>query len=154
MAIPIALEGLNTREAITDVLYRCIAAWDHNDRELLKSSMLEDATFSISGQGSITGIDTIIEGSLNRVGPLDTLHQITNIRIDVKEGASTASLLANAVAHHYRTGEGVDSASQGLVSGGFYNVDLVKDSNDGSWKIKQFELKLVWTQGDRSVMGV
>lgn len=33
-----------------------------------------------------------------------------------------------------------------------YWVDLVKEEKDGLWKIKNWIIKFIWTQGDASVM--
>ena len=55
---------------------------------------------------SITGLSTLRAGVLNHVGPMDTTHMISNVRVDVKDGADTASLTANAMAQHCPPGRG------------------------------------------------
>jgi molybdopterin synthase catalytic subunit len=37
------------------------------------------------------------------------------------------------------------------MSGGEYFVDLVKE-RDGLWKIKKWTMKVIWSQGDRSII--
>lgn len=83
---------------------------------------------------------------------MDTTHFISNIRIDVKDDAAdTASMTAYAVAQHYRKGEGYDPSTPNLMSGGIYTLDMVKDKNDGLWKIRKWGANMIWRQGDRAV---
>ena len=152
MAFPRNLSGLTTREAIADAVYRAIAAWDENDASLLESAMVPDCVFEVMGQ-QIVGLDEIKQKNFNHVAAMDTTHFITNMRIDVKDdAATTASLTANALAQHYPTGTGATEQDRRLLIGSKYCVQLVKDENDGLWKAKHFELKVVWREGDRSVL--
>jgi hypothetical protein len=82
---------------------------------------------------------------------MDTMHMISNVRVDVKDGASTASLTAYGQAQHCLPGKGRDPNSPKFMSGGEYFVDLVKE-RDGLWKIKKWTMKVIWSQGDRSII--
>jgi len=77
---------------------------------------------------------------------------ISNVRVNLKEGASTAALTANALAQHCPPGRGDESNGPKLLAASTYYVDLVKDESDGLWKIKNMSLKVIWKQGDPSVM--
>jgi SnoaL-like domain len=155
MSYPHVLTSLTPREAITDALYRAVIGFDRNDMEVFNSSFIgEEVTFEFKGDASRTAHDltTIRNGVLSHVGPMDTTHSISNIRVDVKDGADTASLTCYALAQHCPPGRGKEPDGPKLLVGGEYLVDLVKDEKDGLWKIKKWVLDVIWRQGDRSVM--
>lgn len=145
------LEGLTEREAIVDALHRTILGIDANDEEMCNSGFVSngDCTMVMSGQ-AIEGLENMKKFVFDRVGPMDTLHSVTNVRIDHKQGETEASITANATATHCRPGEGMDGSGAKFTSAGIYYIDLVKEVED--WKIKRWELKMNWMQGDRSVM--
>ncbi len=153
----LTLTSLTQREAITDALYRAIIAFDHNDIPALNSAAVEDVVFQLYDRETKTVLQSsnslteIRDGVLAHVGPMDTTHTITNIRIDVKDGADTASLTANALAQHCPPGRGKEPNGPKLLVGGEYRIDLVK-VEDGLWKIKKWVLDIIWRQGDASVM--
>lgn len=154
MSYPIKLTNLTTREAIADAIHRATTAYDHNDYDMLASAFTTDATFGVDGH-AITGLENIKTQNFDRVGKLDTLHLITNIRIEVEsDAATTASATANGLAQHYATGEGLDAANtRRLLAGVEYFVDLVKVEDEGLWKISKMIIKTHWREGDPSVMG-
>ncbi|KAF2103670.1 hypothetical protein NA57DRAFT_69883 [Rhizodiscina lignyota] len=152
MAYTIALPSLSPREAVADCLYRSVTGIDGNDPELFASSVLPGKETSvIVGEHTIQGADTITEYIMSKIMPLHTTHFITNVRVDLKDGADTASLTANAMAYHYRPEDAYVPEAKAYVTGGLYYLDLVKDS-DGLWKIKKWTLKMNWTEGERSVI--
>lgn len=152
MSYPIALTSLTPREAIADAFYRCTIGLDINDKELFESAWIKgpDATFDMDG--SVTKGTDALSNLLAFIGPLDTTHLITNVRVDVKEGADTAYMTCAALAQHYRAGEGTDPNAKRLMSGSRSIIDLVKDSNDGLWPMKKWTIKMVWTEGDMSIV--
>ena len=77
---------------------------------------------------------------------------ISNVRVDVKDGADTASLTAYALAQHCPPGKGKEPDASKYLAGGEYCIDLIKDEADGLWKIKKWVLNVIWSQGDASVM--
>lgn len=145
------LEGLTEREAITDALHRAIIGIDANDEEMCDSAFVSDGkcTMIMSGQ-TIEGLENMKKSVFDRVGPMDTLHSVTNVRVDHKQDAAEASITANATATHCRPGEGMNGSGAKFTSAGIYYIDLVKEADD--WKIRRWELKMNWMQGDRSVM--
>jgi hypothetical protein len=151
MSHPHALTGLTEREAITDALYRAIISCDRNDASMLDTAFSSNPTVTIAGGPSITGLDALRAQLLDFVGPKDTQHIISNVRVDIKD-STTASLTCYALAQHAPPGQGPDPDGPKLMAGGEYFMDLVKDEEDGLWKIEKWELKVIWRQGDRSVM--
>lgn len=83
---------------------------------------------------------------------MDTTHMISNVRVDVKDGADTASLTAYALAQHCPPGKGKELDAPKYLVGGEYWIDLVRDEGDGLWKIKKWVLDVIWRQGDASIM--
>ena len=150
---PHNLTGLTEREAITDVLYRVIIGFDSNDFSFIESAFAgEDAVVDFNGK-TIPGLSAVKNAIFATVGPLDTTHNLSNIRVDVKDGANTASLTAVAIAQHAPTGTGPNPAGKKFLAGSQYWIDLVKEEGSREWKIKKFTTKIMWTQGDPSVMG-
>ncbi|KAI1322529.1 hypothetical protein F5Y16DRAFT_38931 [Xylariaceae sp. FL0255] len=151
-SLPGALPGLTDREAITDMVYRVSTAFDVADEELLRSAMTEDITFAIESF-TVNGVDDIIAKSFGHVSMMTTTHLIGNVRVLHKEGESTAKVTATALAQHYREGEGLSGSDTRYLVGGLYAIDAVKDEKDGLWKARNWFLKPIWKEGDRSVMG-
>ena len=151
MSHPHILTSLTEREAIADALYRTVIGFDSNDVSIFNSAWRAEAVFDLSGR-VVNGLDAIRTQVLDRVGPMDTTHMISNVRVDVKDGASIASLTAYALAQHCPPGKGAEPGGLKYLTASTYALDLVEDESDGLWKIEKFVMKIIWTQGDRSVM--
>jgi SnoaL-like domain len=89
---------------------------------------------------------------LDHVGPMDTTHMISNVRVDWKDGANTASLTAYALAQHCPPERGKEPDGPKLLVAGEYRIEVVRDEGDGLWKIRKWILDVIWRQGDASVM--
>ncbi|RFU24177.1 hypothetical protein B7463_g12160, partial [Scytalidium lignicola] len=152
LSLPASLSpALNVREAIADALYRCVLSFDTGDVSLFHSSMTKDATFDLNGR-IMEGIEAIQAQCYDPVSKLDTTHFITNLRINVANGGTTATITANALAQHYRTGTGKEPNATRLLTGSLYWLDVVKDEKEDLWKIKKWILKPTWFEGDFGVM--
>jgi len=149
----VALASLTAREAITDALLRCYIGIDQNDAAMFESAFAgEDINLSHSSFPTpFTSLATLKDVLLTRIGPLDTLHMLTNVRIDYKDGEDTASMKAYALCQHAPTGRGKQPDGPKFTTGVDYAVDVVK-GEDGLWRITNAVLEVVWTQGDHSVM--
>lgn len=148
----INLTGLSTREAVADAFYRIMLAFDENDSELLHSGMASNIVLNINGK-EVAGFEDVKKHSFDTVGPMDTTHFITNIRIDVEnDSATTASMSANTLAQHYPRKMGTSDSTRRLLGGSKHNLRLVKDKSDGLWKVEKWMMKTVWHEGDFSVM--
>lgn len=152
MADPATLIALSPREAVADALHRCALGIDSNNRDLFESGCLKNESMTIiAGPITIEGWTAISEFFL-KVFVLVTTHVISNIRVELKDGSDTASMTANALAYHVRPDDALKPEDTSYTSSCLYFIDLVKDSNDGLWKIKKWELKVQWTTGDRAVL--
>lgn len=150
-SLPHVLTSLTEREAITDALYRALLAFDNNDVSMFNSAFSEDVIVEYRGS-DINGRDAIRTQFLDVVGTMDTTHTISNVRVNVKDGASTASLTAYAQAQHCPAGKGGEPDSPKYLVASTYFVDLEKVESEGLWKIKKWAAKVIWRQGDSSVM--
>ncbi|KAJ6088814.1 hypothetical protein N7486_009376 [Penicillium sp. IBT 16267x] len=150
-SLPAALPSLTTREAITDTLHRAVLPFDTHDKALLESSFLPDAVLDLDGR-VLNGLDEICTQCYDFVSKLDTTHFISNVRINLVEGASTASMTASALSQHYRPNTGKTPGATNFMGGSLYYLDVVRDDTDGSWKIKSWRMKIIWTTGDVGVM--
>lgn len=153
MSHPHTLTSLTDREAITDALYRAAIAFDSNDVSLLNSAFVtpESAVIFDFNGNLINGLDSIRKRVFDFVGPMDTTHMISNIRVDLKDGASNANLTAYALAQHSPQGKGIEPDGLKYLVAAEYFIDLLKDES-GEWKIKKWAMKILWKQGDPSIM--
>lgn len=153
---PHILTSLTPREAIADALYRGLIGFDSNELSIFNSAFAgEDVVFEVhSGDGKkvVNGLGSIRAEFLDHVGPMDTLHMVSNVRVDVKDGADDASLTAYVSAQHCPPGKGRSPDGPKYLTGGEYWVDLVRDKESGLWKIKKWVVKTVWCRGSVSVM--
>jgi len=152
MADLVTLTALSPREAIADALHRCILGIDSNNRELFESAcLMNEGMTVIAGPIVIEGW-TAINDFFLRVFVLVTSHITSNIRVEVKDGADTAFMTAHAIAYHVAPEDALKPEDTSYTASCLYFIDLVKDSSDGLWKIKKWEIKVQWTTGDRAVL--
>ena len=152
MADLATLTALSPREAVADALHRCVLGIDSNNRDLFESGCLKNESMTVvAAPITIEGWTAISEFFL-KVFVLVTTHVISNIRIELKDSADTASMTAHAVAYHVRPDDALKPEDTSYTASCLYFIDLVKDSNDGLWKIKKWEIKILWTTGDRAVL--
>jgi hypothetical protein len=148
-----SLSGLSLHEEISDTIVRACLGIDTNDKALWESAWAtEDPDISLTTSGTdLKGMENINKYCFDNVGPMDTHHLTTGIRIDVKEGANIAHMTANALNQHYAPGEGLEANAKHLLVGSRYDIQVIKESG-GQWKIKSWNLNVIWREGDRSVM--
>jgi hypothetical protein len=152
MSYPHSLPSLSDREAINDTVYRALLGFDHNDVPLFNSAFIsaqENMLFSIN-EREIHGLAAVRSQLLDFVGPMDTTHMISNVRIELKDGAENAKLNCYALAQHCPPGTGRDGAGKKYLAASEYWVDVVKEG--GEWRIEKWVMKVIWTQGDVEVM--
>jgi len=148
----VALTALNPREAVADALYRCVAGIDSNDLDLFGSACLKNESMTVvAGPINIEGW-AAINNFFSRLFVLVTTHITSNIRIEVKDGANTAFMTANALSYHVRPDDALKHEDTSYTASSLYYIDLIKDSSDGLWKIKKWEIRVLWTTGDRAVL--
>lgn len=147
--------SLPAREAIPDALYRSIAGLDTADKDMFASAWHKNATFAFDDFPPTEGLDAILESTFQYIGAgLDTTHCVGNVRIALGEDGKTAAMNAHAIAQHYRKGEGRQPQATRYLTGSIYSIDLAVDESDGLWKMLKFHMKVIWAEGDSSILGV
>ncbi|KEY63858.1 hypothetical protein S7711_10045 [Stachybotrys chartarum IBT 7711] len=152
---PHILTSLTTREAIIDALGRALSGVDRNDVDLFNSAWAgSEASFEIDdGEKKVLpSLDFIRTHVFDKVGPMDTTHSVSNIRVRVDDGAAVASFTACSMAQHCPPGRGKEPNGPKYLVAGEYSADVIKDNEDGVWKLRKCALKVSWVQGDLSVM--
>jgi hypothetical protein len=83
------------------------------------------------------------------VGPLDTSHSITNIRIDITGDTATARCYAQA--NHYLPGDGPrpDRTRHALMMNR-YDAEMARDG--ARWRIRRLQIDCAWFDGDPLVL--
>lgn len=149
MSFPISLPFLSDREAIKDTIYRCILSVDTADVELFDSGLLPNATLNFNNS-ELSGKQTIRTVFFEKVCKLDCTHHVSNVRINLL--GNTASVTASVLSQHYRQGEGNISNTPSLFDGTLNFFEVVKDDTDGLWKVKSWDVKIIWSEGDPTIL--
>ncbi|CAK7238145.1 hypothetical protein SEUCBS140593_010371 [Sporothrix eucalyptigena] len=156
MASPYFLSGLTTREAIIDAMTRVLVALDEGDAGLFDSAWAGDDVYVQIGTDDnkkvFPSLALVRKVVFDRVALMDTTHSFTTPRVYYEEGSDTARMTAVSLAQHCPEGRGKEPDGPKYLVGGQYNVDLVRDSADGVWKIKKWVIKINWAQGDASIL--
>ena len=148
----ISLISLSPREAVADALHRCVLGLDSDDRDLFESACLTNESMMFIGGGFALEGWTAINEIFERVFTLITPHVISNIRVQLKDGQDTAFLTAHAISYHVRPDDALKQEDTSYTAGSLYSINLVRDGDDGLWKIKRWEIKVLWTTGDKAVL--
>lgn len=143
---------LSGREAVADAVYRGVLGLDTNDLDLFQSALTNDAVFDLNGT-IMEGFEAIKTQCYDSISKMETTHFLTNLRINILDNESRAEMTCSSLAQHYRGGEGMKADATPLLAGGLYWLSLVKDTEDGLWKITKWTLKSTWGQGDWAVFG-
>lgn len=88
---------------------------------------------------------------LSRALLLVTSHVTSNVRVEVKEGADSASLTNHTLAYHVLPEDTFKKEDTSYTVSCLYSMDLVKNATDGLWKIKKWDFNILWTTGDRAI---
>jgi hypothetical protein len=148
---------LAERAAVIDALYRYAAGLDDGDEQMLVSALTEDAIVDLTPAVTKLGMafpvlearEVIVSTLLAAVGPLDTSHSISNVRLQVD--GDRAELRCYAQAQHFLPGEGPDPAkARHALMMNRYQCSLRHDSPD--WRIARLTIDLVWFDGDPAVL--
>ena len=138
--------------AVVDALYRFAAGIDLRDKELLASSLAENAVSDFRPAAAkagfeypvIEGRDVIASALSTSLGSLDTTHSVTNARVTID--GDTARMDALVEAQHVPRN---DPARHYLMKNR-YDVELAR--NGDVWVITRNTVDNVWRSGDIAVL--
>jgi hypothetical protein len=140
-AIPLAwARALDTGDA--DVL-----------RELLTEDVVVDLTPATTRIGLffpvLTGRDTVVANMIGAVGPLDTMHLVSNVTYQGLDDGYRID--AYALAQHFLPGEGPSvTATRHALMGNTWEF-LVRETPDGP-RVARFTMDCRWMEGDATVL--
>jgi hypothetical protein len=148
---------LARKAAVTDAVLRYTAGLDYGDADLLVSALTEDAVLDLTPATAKIGLEfpvlspreTIVGALIGSVGPLDTSHSVTNVRIELD--GDSAELRCYAQAQHYLPGEGPNpAATRHALMMNRYHAQLVRDGRQ--WRIRRLTIDSAWFEGDPTVL--
>ena len=142
---------------IAAAVHRYAEGLDHGDAEVLTSALTEDAVVDLSAATARIGFefpalrprDVVVDTLIAAVGPLDTSHSITNLRVTVH--GDTATARCYAMAQHFPPGEGSrpDKTRHALMMNR-YTAELVRCPD--LWRIARLTIDNAWFEGDPTVL--
>lgn len=140
--------------AVVDALYRFAAGIDLRDKNLLSSSLAENAVsdFRLAAAKAgfdypvIEGRDVIVEALTASLATLDTTHAVTNPRVTID--GNTARLDALVEAQHVPR----DDHTRHYLMKNRYDVELARTGD--VWVITRSTVDNVWRSGDSAVLAV
>ena len=152
-----AIREITDRAEITDAIYRYGAGLDFGDAALMESALTEDAVVDLTAATAKLGLDfpalaprdTVVGALTAYVGPLDTSHVITNVRIEITGDTATARCYAQA--NHYLPGEGPrpDLTRHALMMNR-YTAEMARDGEH--WRIRRLDIDCAWFEGHPQVL--
>lgn len=130
---------------------------DTADAALLTGLLTEDVVIDLTpATGRIglefpvlSGRDTVVPTMIGAVGPLDTMHMVSNIAIR-REGDEHV-IEAYALAQHYLPGQGPDPLATRRAFMGNRWTFRVRREADGL-RVSRFVMDCGWFEGDPSVL--
>lgn len=138
--------------AVVETLYRFAAGIDLRDKELLSSSLAENAVSDFRPAAAKAGFEyPVIEGGdfiatalLTSLGTLDTTHSVSNPRVTINGDTARMDVLVEAqhVPRH-------DSSRHYLMKNR-YDVELARSGD--KWLITRNTVDNVWRTGDLTVL--
>lgn len=164
-----------------DALSRALHAIDTSNRALFASCLVTEPSLTVIARGASFEQPLTLHGWGEQVKPffervLDeemvTLHLMGSGRVVEDgdggveearregsedrgrgvEGRERVKVMASVVAYHVKREDAVSQEERKYVAGTLYEVGLVKDEVEGIWKIQRWEIEVLWTTGDRSVL--
>ena len=151
------LRTLTDHAAITDAVHRYTAGLDLGDTDLLASSLTEDAVVDLSPATAKIGFafpalqprQVVVDSLIPAVGPVDTSHAVSNVRITIE--GDTATVKCYAMAQHFAPGDGPkpDRTRHALMMNR-YDAEAVRDGE--TWRMSKLVIDNAWFEGDPDIL--
>jgi hypothetical protein len=132
-------------------------ALDTGDAEILHELLAEDVVVDLTPATTriglsfpvLTGRDTVIANMIGAVGPLDTMHLVSNVTY--RGMVDGYRIDAYALAQHFLPGEGPSTtATRHALMGNTWEL-LVRETPDGP-RVARFTMDCRWMEGDATVL--
>jgi hypothetical protein len=151
---PVSIE---TERSLTPIPLLWARALDENDATVLTDLLTEDVVVDMTPATTKIGLDfpvligrdTVVPNMIGAVGPLDTMHMVTNVTYG---GTSEGWIVrAYALAQHFLPGQGPDAAKTRHVLMGNTWTFHVRQVEDGL-RVARFTMDNRWIEGDPTVL--
>lgn len=96
-------------------------------------------------------VKELFEHCSDIIGPMDTHHMISSIRVDIHESEEMAQITCNTVPQHFRAGEALTPGADYFLAGAIHDFRDIKEK-DGQWKLNYWDLNVKWAQGNSGIM--
>jgi len=144
------------RFEIGDALHRFAFGLDHNDSAALASAFTEDCIFDFTPAGGklglefpkLSGRDKVVKALMSILGPLDTSHTVSNVRVQMNGDAAT--VYACVMAQHFMPGDGPRRGSENALLMNRYYCQAVRDGP--RWRLQQVRIDNAWAEGDPEIL--
>jgi hypothetical protein len=144
------------RTEIAETFSRYAAGLDENDPELLGMALAQDCVLDFSAGGEKLGLDfpvlhgraAVVEALIAIIGPLDTSHTASNLRIEVN--GERATMKAFLMAQHYMPGDGPRRGTEHALLMNRYDTELVRDGRH--WRFTRLTIDNAWAEGDPGII--
>ena len=132
-------------------------ALDEGNAEILNRLLTDDVVVDLTPATTkiglefpvLTGRDTVIPNMIGAVGPLDTMHVVSNVTYRAADDGWVIE--AYALAQHFLPGEGPDvNRTRHALMGNTWTLH-VRDTPDGP-RVSRFVMDCRWMEGDPSVL--
>jgi 3-phenylpropionate/cinnamic acid dioxygenase small subunit len=144
--MPDALQALQDRIEIGELLARYSTALDGRDWDLLSEVFLPDAECDYGTLGTPRGVEEITSLVRGTIGDLDaTQHLVGNVVVTVRGDEATADCYL--ISQHIRRGT---PGGDHYLLGGRYSDRVVRTA--AGWRIAHRTLHRLWTTGNRDVV--
>jgi hypothetical protein len=144
-----------------DALQRVPLAWaralDTGDASILAALLTEDVVVDLTPATTkiglefpvLSGRETVVPTMIGAVGPLDTMHMVTNVT--VRREGDDAVIEAYALAQHFLPGEGPapDRTRHALMGNRW--IFRMRREPDGL-RVSRFTMDCAWFEGDPTVL--
>jgi hypothetical protein len=132
-------------------------ALDEGDAGILLDLLTDDVVVDLTPATTkiglefpvLTGRDTVIPNMIGAVGPLDTMHVVSNVTY--RDRGDGWLIEAYALAQHFLPGEGPDvTKTRHALMGNTWTLH-VRSTSDGP-RVARFVMDCRWMEGDPSVL--
>ncbi len=122
----------------------------------MASALTEDCRFDFRRAGRkleidfplLIGRDAILNTVLPSIGPLDTSHSVSNLRIEIV--GDTATLHAYVLSQHFMLREGSRRGSEYALLMNRYDCNLMRDRD--KWRFKRMTIDNAWALGNPEIL--
>jgi hypothetical protein len=148
---------IETERMLSGIPLAWARALDTGDADILRDLLTEDVVVDLTPATARIGLffpvlmgrDTVVTNMIGAVGPLDTMHLVSNVTYEGLDDGYR--IQAYALAQHFLPGQGPSvTATRHALMGNTWEF-LVQDTPDGP-RVTRFTMDCRWIEGDATVL--